>query len=258
MNIAEKLPQIEEIAKSAGGIARRFFLNPDLKKRLKSRFDVVSEADETVERFLLQELKKVDDIAFLSEEFNPGTGLKSPCWIVDPIDGTTNFVAGIAPFAVSIAHYNGCAVDAGVCLLPMSGELFSAALGHGAKLNGEMIRVSQETEPEKCVIATGFADITQGGEGSTLPVFLRLIHKTRAIRRLGSAVTDLVYTACGKFAFFYEAGLSPWDVAAGSLIVSEAGGTVSDFNGGDNFLAGKSIIASNPQLYDFIKNEINA
>ena len=258
MNIAEKLPQIEEIALSAGKIARSFFMAPELKKRLKSRFDVVSEADETVEKFLIRELKKVDDIAFLSEEFNPRTGLGSPCWIIDPIDGTTNFVAGIAPFAVSIAHFNGSEVDAGVCLLPMSGELFSAARGEGAKLNGETIRVSSETEPEKCVIATGFADITQGGEGCTLPVFLSLIHKTRAIRRLGSAVTDLVYTACGKFAFFYEAGLSPWDVAAGSLIVSEAGGKVTDFNGGNDFLTGKTIIASSPQLYDFIKNEINA
>ena len=237
-------------------IAGKFFCSPELKKSFKSKCDLVTEADVTVEKMLLEKLKTVDNIDFLSEEFNPETGLSKPCWIIDPIDGTTNFVAGIAPFAVSIAHYDGTEVDLAVCFLPVTGEMFSAEKGRGAWLNGGKISVNSEDTAINCVGATGFADITQHGGTGTLPVFCSMVQKTRAMRRLGSAVTDLVYTACGKFAFFYEAGLSPWDVAAGSLIVKEAGGIVTEFSGGGNYILGKTIIASNPKMYDFVKNEI--
>jgi len=253
---SDRLLQVIDIAKSAGITAKKFFCSPELKKSFKSKCDLVTEADVTVEKMLLESLKTVDNIDFLSEEFNPETGLAKPCWIIDPIDGTTNFVAGIAPFAISIAHYDGAEVDLAVCFLPITDEMFSAEKGCGARLNGEKIRVNSEESAINCVGATGFADITQHGGTGTLPVFCNMVQKTRAMRRLGSAVTDLVYTACGKFAFFYEAGLSPWDVAAGSLIVKEAGGIVSDFSGGENYILGKTIIASNPKMYDFVKNEI--
>ncbi len=234
----------------------KFFCSPELKKSFKSKCDLVTEADTTVEKMLLESLKTVDNIGFLSEEFNPETGLAKPCWIIDPIDGTTNFVAGIAPFAISIAHFDGGKVDFAVCFLPVTNEMFSAEAGKGAWLNGEKIHVNADSSAINCVGATGFADITQHGGTGTLPVFCNMVQKTRAMRRLGSAVTDLVYTACGKFAFFYEAGLSPWDVAAGSLIVKEAGGIVTDFSGGNDYILGKTIIASNPQMYDFVRNEI--
>ena len=250
------LSEIIKTAFSAGETAKKFFCSPELKKSFKSKCDLVSEADLTVEKMLLERLKTIDNIDFLSEEFNPGTSLSKPCWIVDPIDGTTNFVAGIAPFAVSIAHFNGSEVDLAVCFLPVTNEMFSAGKGKGAFLNGEKISVNKEKDPINCVGATGFADITQHGGTGTLPVFCSMVQKTRAMRRLGSAVTDLVYTACGKFAFFYEAGLSPWDVAAGSLIVTEAGGIVTEFSGGSNYILGKTIIASNTQMYDFVKTEI--
>ena len=253
---SDRLLQVIDIAKSAGITAKKFFCSPELKKSFKSKCDLVTEADVTVEKMLLESLKTVDNIDFLSEEFNSETGLAKPCWIIDPIDGTTNFVAGIAPFAISIAHYDGAEVDLAVCFLPITDEMFSAEKGCGARLNGEKIRVNSEESAINCVGATGFADITQHGGTGTLPVFCNMVQKTRAMRRLGSAVTDLVYTACGKFAFFYEAGLSPWDVAAGSLIVKEAGGIVSDFSGGENYILGKTIIASNPKMYDFVKNEI--
>ena len=250
------LSEIIKTAFSAGETAKKFFCSPELKKSFKSKCDLVSEADLTVEKMLLEKLKTIDNIDFLSEEFNPGTSLSKPCWIVDPFDGTTNFVAGIAPFAVSIAHFNGSEVDLAVCFLPVTNEMFSAGKGRGAFLNGEKISVNKENDPINCVGATGFADITQHGGTGTLPVFCSMVQKTRAMRRLGSAVTDLVYTACGKFAFFYEAGLSPWDVAAGSLIVTEAGGIVTEFSGGNNYILGKTIIASNPLMYDFVKTEI--
>ncbi|HDT11121.1 MAG TPA: inositol monophosphatase, partial [bacterium] len=200
-----------------------------MQTKLKSKRDLVTEADERTEKMLLASLKKIHDIDFLSEEFNPETELTDkPAWIVDPIDGTTNFAAGIAPFAVSVAHYNGKTVDAAVCYLPVSDELFSAFHGNGAFLNGEKISVNNDSSPIQCVAATGFADITHNEPVDTLKVFESVIKKVRTMRRLGSAVADLVYTAAGKFAFFYEAGLSPWDVAAGSLIVKESGGVVTD------------------------------
>ena len=248
---------VEDAARNAGKTALDAFLNSSMKKRYKSPKDLVTDVDEKVEKILIGDLEKIDPVPFLSEEFNPGTEMDKPVWIVDPIDGTTNFASGIAPFCISIGHWNGKQVDMGVCYLPVTDEMFTAALGKGAFLNGEKINVDSESDPIKTVAATGFADITHNNKKNTLNVFNSLILKTRALRRLGSAATDLVYTACGKFSFFYEAGLSPWDVAAGSLIVKEAGGIVTDFNGGDNYIKGKTIIASNPDIYSFIKNEID-
>lgn len=258
MNITlDQMPDIEKIVKNAGNIALTYFNSPHLAKRYKSEKDLITEADEKAERILLEELKNIDEIQFLSEEFNPDTLFNDePLWIIDPVDGTTNFAAGIAPFAVSVAHYNGEVVDGAVCYLPVTGELFSACLGHGAFLNGKKISVNEETDPLKCVVATGFADITHNEPLNTVPIFNSIIKKVRTVRRLGSAVTDLVYTAAGRFAFFYEAGLAPWDVAAGSLIVKEAGGIVTDFEGGSGYITNKTIIASNPGIYKFIKKEI--
>jgi myo-inositol-1(or 4)-monophosphatase len=249
--------QMEEVIKNAGEKALSFFNKPELQLKFKSRRDLVTEADEETEKFLIENLKKIENIKFLSEEFNPDTLVgNDPLWIIDPIDGTTNFASGIAPFAVSVAHFNGKNVDAAACYLPVTDEFFFASKGQGAFLNGVNLSVSNESDPMLCVAATGFADITHDQTENTLDVFTSVIKKVRTIRRLGSAVADLVYTAAGRFAFFYEAGLSPWDVAAGSLIVKEAGGIVTDFKGGSDFLTGKTIIASNPAIYQFIKKEI--
>jgi len=248
---------VEDAARAAGKIAREAFLNSSMKKRYKTEKDLVTDIDEKIEKMLIEELSKIDPVPFLSEEFNPEKEINEPLWIVDPIDGTTNFSSGITPFCISIGHWNGNCVDMGVCYLPITDEMFTASLGNGAFLNGEPISVDSESDPIKIVAATGFADITHNNDKTTLDVFNSIILKTRAIRRLGSAATDLVYTACGKFSFFYEAGLSPWDVAAGSLIVKEAGGVVTDFFGKNNYMEGKTIIASNPNIYSFIKDEIN-
>lgn len=258
MNISNKsLISVKDAAQRVGKIALVAFKNASMKKKYKSEKDLVTDIDEKVEKMLIEDLSKIDSVQFLSEEFNPDTEINEPAWIIDPIDGTTNFASGIAPFCISIGHWNGSEVDMGVCYLPVTDEMFTASLGNGAFLNGEPISVDKESDPVKIVAATGFADITHNNKKTTLNVFNSLILKTRALRRLGSAATDLVYTACGKFSFFYEAGLSPWDVAAGSLIVKEAGGIVTDFYGGDNYIKGKTIIASNPDIYSFIKNEID-
>jgi len=250
---------IEAAIQATGNILSRYFRSEYLVREFKSRRDLVSEADRHAERFLMTELAKIHDVPFLSEEYNPQTVLRSgPLWIVDPLDGTTNFLAGIPFYSIAVAHWDGRAVDIAVCLIPPVGELYYAEKGKGAFLNNEPIRVSETSEPIHAVGAVGFADITKGLPKNTLKVFNSVICQTRALRRLGSAVADLLYVARGSFDLFWEYGLSPWDVAAPSLIVKEAGGIVTDFTGGDDYIAGGSIIAANRHLYPFIRNEVQA
>jgi len=250
-------PTVEDIARRTGDLLAGYFRNTALIQEFKSPRDMVSEADRHAERFLMAELAKVDPIPFLSEEYNPRTALSfGPLWIVDPLDGTTNFLAGIPFYSVSIAHWNGHAVDRAVCYIPPMDELFRADLGCGAFLNDEPIRVSDTADPLHAVGAVGFADITKNLPKDTLAVFNAVIRKTRALRRLGSAVADMLYVARGSFDIFWECGLSPWDVAAASLIVTEAGGRVTDFSGGTDYIVGGTIIASNRALYPFIRDEI--
>lgn len=222
-----------------------------------SRKDIVTEADRAAETLLIHALKQIDDIAILAEESHADYTIGSdPCWIIDPLDGTTNFYAGLSIYAVSVAHFNGTHVDYAGCYLPVTKDLYLAVRGEGATKNGKSISVNTQDDPQQAVVATGFADITQNDNKHTLGVFNKLIFETRAIRRLGSAVVDILFVADGTFSFFYEAGLAPWDVAAASLIASEAGAIVSDFQGEENFITDKSIIISNRELYSFIKGII--
>lgn len=248
---------LETIIKEAGEIALSYFGNKNLKKEYKSSRDLVSDADRKTEEFLMKMLEKEESISFLGEEFNPYQPIgKDPLWIIDPIDGTTNFLSGFGPFAISIAHYNGKYVDRAACYLPITGDYYCAVEGKGAFRNHKRISVNSVDNILDAVVATGFADIVKSKSFNTLEVFNAVIMQTRAVRRLGSAVTDLLYTADGKFSFFWEAGLSPWDVAAGAFIVKEAGGIVSDFNGENNYISGETIIASNKNFYNFIKKEV--
>ncbi|MCK5808503.1 inositol monophosphatase [bacterium] len=220
--------------------------------------DIVTEADKAAEALLIDALTKIDDIAILAEESHADYLIgNDACWIIDPLDGTTNFYAGLDIYAVSVAHFNGKVVDYAGCYLPVSKDIYLATRGQGATKNGKQIKVNSQSDPEQAVVATGFADITQDHNKHTLSVFNDLIFKTRAIRRLGSAVTDILFVADGTFSFFYEAGLAPWDVAAAALIAEEAGATVSDFRGGSTFITDKTIIVSNRELYAFIKDTIN-
>lgn len=251
------MKKLEQIIRNAGDILMSYFGKADIGKEFKAEKDLVSDADRHSERYLMEELSRIDNIEFLSEEYNPLRGFGGkPLWIIDPLDGTTNFLAHLTPFAISVAHYNGIEVDYAACYIPPYNEYFFAQKGGGAFMNGTPIRVSSESEAINAVAACGFADVTKNLPKNTLPVLNSVIMKTRALRRPGSAVTDLLYTARGSFEFFWEYGLSPWDVAAGALIVKEAGGIVTDFNGGDDFIANHSIIASNRGLYDFIREEI--
>jgi len=252
-------PPVESAVREAGRILSGYFRDNALQREFKSPRDLVSEADRHAERFLLEALAKIDNAPFLSEEYNPRTALSSrPLWIVDPLDGTTNFIAGIPFYSVAVAHWNGRAVDLAVCLIPPADELYRAEAGRGAFMNDAPIRVSDTADPLHAVGAVGFADITKNLPKDTLGVFNSVVRRTRALRRLGSAVADMLYVARGSFDLFWEYGLSPWDVAASSLVMTEAGGIVTDFDGGNDYIAGGSIIAANPRLYPFIRDEVRA
>ena len=179
-------------------------------------------------------------------------------WIIDPIDGTTNFVHGVPLFCISIALAFKNEVILGVIYNPMTEELFSAYKDGGAFLNGHPIQVSKAEKLEDSLIATGFPYDDFDREKQYLEILQKLMHQSRGIRRLGSAAIDLAYVADGRFDAFYEYGLNPWDVAAGICIVKEAGGNVCDFKGGDNMLFGEEIIATNGkidhELIDLIKD----
>ena len=216
--------------------------------------DFVSEVDVASEKAIIDVLSKAyPSHAFLGEELGL-TGEDENIWIIDPLDGTTNFLHNYPQYSISIAlQYRGEITQA-VVYDPNSNELFTASKGQGAYLNDRRIRVSKKTKMKDCLIGTGFPyrDFTH------LPCYLKvldeLIRETSGIRRPGSAALDLAYTAAGRFDGFFEIGLSKWDIAAGGLLIKEAGGIVSDFSGGDDWINSGNIIASTPKVYEpFIK-----
>ncbi|HEX2616257.1 MAG TPA: inositol monophosphatase family protein, partial [Flavobacteriales bacterium] len=170
-------------------------------------------------------------------------------WIIDPLDGTTNFVHGIPCYCTSVALVRGEEVLIGVVLEVTRNECFSAWKGGGAYLNGKRIHVSQRGQLLDSLLATGFPYDDFAYESAYMDLLRDLMHRSRGIRRLGSAAADLAYVAAGRFEAFYEYGLNAWDVAAGILLVLEAGGRVSDFREGDRFLFGEEIVASNGHIH---------
>ena len=170
-------------------------------------------------------------------------------WVVDPLDGTTNFIHRVPVFAVSIALLDGDKPVLGVVHEANLNECFSAWEDAPALLNGNEICVSPISTMDKALLATGFPYYDYGKLDAYLEVFKYFMQHTSGLRRLGSAATDLAYVACGRFEGFYEYGLHPWDVAAGAFIVQQAGGKVTDFHGGNNYIFGAEMLASNKTLH---------
>jgi len=217
---------------------------------IKALNSLVSFVDQEAERMLVKGLSKLlPEAGFLSEEETVSQERKEWNWIIDPLDGTTNFLFDLPIFAVSVALYHREEPIIGVVYEVGQDELFSALKGAGAKLNDRPIKTSQEKDLSKTLMATGFPYY----DFDRLEEFNRLLAHfythTRGVRRLGSAATDLAYVAAGRFDGFFEYGLSPWDVAAGILLVQEAGGKVSDFKGGSDALMGKEIVAASADAY---------
>lgn len=216
----------------------------------KAANDFVSYVDQTSEKIILDIIRtRHPDHAIMAEE-GGRSGTRSPYqWFVDPLDGTTNFVREIPFFSVSIAVRKANHLLAGVVFSPLQNELFAAARRAGATLNGRPVQVSAQTDFRRAFLATGFPHHAKFHLPDFIRAFNDIFYHSAGIRRLGSAALDLCYTACGRFDGFWEAGLNTWDLAAGSLIVEEAGGRVSDFWGGDSYLHSGFVIAAPPPIH---------
>lgn len=224
---------------------------------LKDIHDLVSYVDKSAEEQLLHGLLNIlPDAGVLAEETGEVQSDSLYKWIVDPLDGTTNFIHQIPHYCISVAlEMNGSIVHGWVYEIVMS-ELYMATKGEGASMNGLAIQCSQTTETSNSLIATGFPVRNYPYLDNYLRLQKWMIVNTRGIRRLGTAAYDLCLVAAGKADVYFEPGLSAWDVAAGSLIVEEAGGKVTDFRGGENFVFGKQILASNSYIHADIISEI--
>ena len=226
----------------------------------KGARDLVTEADRLSERAIVQALREryPDHAIIAEEEVKDDTGAREHCWYVDPLDGTTNFVHGLPLFCCSIALYRRDEPLAGVCYNPYTDECFFGARGMGAFLNSETIKlsVSREDALERALLVTGFAYDQE--KHPNLGVFSHILPKAQGVRRLGSAALDLCYVAAGRFDGYWERGLNSFDVAAGALMVLEAGGRVTDYAGAQEWLHGRRLIASNGKLHDEIAREVRA
>lgn len=213
----------------------------------KSLNSLVSYVDKKAEEMLVEGCMKImPESGFITEEETiEKSADKEWLWIIDPLDGTTNFLHSLPFFSISVAlQHRGKTVMGLVCEVNRR-ELFYAIKNEGAFLNGKKISCSPTEKLADALLATGFPYYDFGKRDAYLKLLGDLMPKCRGIRRLGSAALDLAYTACGRFDAFFEYSLAPWDVAAGAFIVEESGGIVTDFSGGDNYLYGKEIFATN-------------
>ena len=240
-----------EAAHRGGEVLRRRFREPGrLRVEAKGLHDFVTEVDREAEAAVVGHVTGLfPDHAVLAEEGSPEAARAEYRWIVDPLDGTTNFIHGVATYAVSVALEGPDGLVAGAVHDPFHDETFHAALGTGARLNGEPIACSRPASLDHSLIATGFPFRELERLDRYLAAFEMFVRGTSGLRRAGSAALDLAFTACGRYDGFWEIGLSPWDVAAGALLVREAGGVVTDVAGGDTFLDGRSIVAGAPTIH---------
>lgn len=252
MNLEKICEQVVDISRVTGT-----FIKNELKTfsqkhvEVKGIHNFVSYVDKTAEQKIVSALTKIlPNAGFIAEE---GTGKPSENglnWVIDPLDGTTNYIHGLPPFAISIALMEGEKVILGVVYEISLEECFWAYTGSDAYLNGKIINVSNIETVNGSLVATGFPYYDYDRMEPLLKSIEYFMRNSHGLRRLGSAATDLAYVACGRFEAFYEYGLQSWDVAAGSLIVQQAGGKISDFNGEKNYIFGKEIIASNSFVFN--------
>lgn len=237
-------------ARAAGAVIIRHLNKVEgLAVVAKEQFDFASEVDRAAEAEIVKEVRRAfPQHAILAEE-SGAAGSGKHTWVIDPLDGTHNYLRGFPHFAVSIALVENGEPLHGVVYDPIRGELWTASRGAGAFLNDRRIRVSRRTRLNEALIGTGFPFRQFDHVDAYLAMFKELTQKTAGIRRPGAASLDLAYVASGRFDGFWEMGLSPWDMAAGALLVREAGGMVGDFEGADGFLDSGRIVAANPKVF---------
>jgi myo-inositol-1(or 4)-monophosphatase len=253
LNIAKRA------ALSAGKIILRYFERLDrIVASEKRRNDFVSEADIQAEHEIIKILRKTyPNHSILAEESGLLPAFEEDFqWIIDPLDGTTNFLHGLPHFAVSIAFRHKYRLEAGVVYDPIRQEMFTAARGEGAQLNEHRIRVRAVTDLGSALLGTGFPMRYPHHVQAYLSMFAGLFGQCAEIRRAGSAALDLAYVAAGRLDGFWEIGLNEWDLAAGVLLVQEAGGLVGDFGGGHDFLKTGNIVAASPKVFKALLQSI--
>ena len=243
---------MERAARKAGrSLARDFGEVENLQVSVKGPADFVSKADLRAEQILYEELSRArQGYSFLMEEKGRLEGPdKTHCWIIDPLDGTTNFLHGIPLFTISIALEREGELVAGLVFNPVMNELFTAEKGKGAFLNDRRIRVAARRRIEDAVIVTGIPHRGKPGQQLFVAECFQVMQRMAGVRRTGSAALDLAWTAAGRFDGYWERELRPWDIAAGIVLVREAGGIVSDADGGGEMLATGSILCGNENIH---------
>lgn len=250
MSDFQALRTVETIARAAGAELMRHFdgLDAEAIHSKSAARDLVTAADLASERVVLDGLREAfPDDGFLAEESGGESTDAEHVWCIDPLDGTTNFVHRLPMFGISIARLTHGVPDLGVVFLPRMFESFTAARGQGAFLNGEPIQVSATQNLMQALLATGFPYRRQYLLDNNLENFSRLFLKQRGVRRMGAAAADLAYVACGRLDAFWELHLQPYDVAAGGLLVQEAGGVCDTIRPGGDWVFGRNVVAG-PEL----------
>jgi len=252
LNLAIKAAQAasEIIMENFGKIDRRDIVE-------KGKNDFLTFVDETSEQKIIEMIRaSYPNHAILAEESGLNKKQSEYEWIIDPLDGTKNYISGIPLFAISIALRIKGQIKLGVVLDPVRRDLFYAKKGEGAFLNDDKIQVSARSDMSECLIATGFPFKKKQFLPEYLACFNDIFFQSSGARRMGAAAIDLAYIAAGKFDAFWEIGLSPWDIAAGSLLIEEAGGKLSDFWGNNQYLQNGHIVASNGLIHDHLQKTI--
>ena len=258
VDLKELCEAVCRVAREAGHLIRneRPHLN-NANIESKGMHDFVTRVDKRSEAYIVQELHKIlPDAGYIVEE-NTKTHHGEPfSWIVDPLDGTTNYIHDLPPYSVSIALASGTDILIGVVYEVGNEDTFYAWKSGGAYCNGEPLKTSRTNRLEDALIATGFPFTDYSRLDDFMRSLQHFMRTTHGLRRFGSAAVDLAYLASGRFDGFYEYHLHAWDVAAGALIVMEAGGRISDFSGGERYLFGQEIVAANPHIFEAFLRQV--
>ena len=254
MNYELLCSKVVAITRLTGNFIRKESMNFDANAvEFKGLNDLVSYVDKTAEKQLVRNLAKlIPGAGFTTEEETINSRGEVYNWIIDPLDGTTNFIHGIPTYAISVALYEHDQPVIGVVYEINRGEMFFTYKGGAAYLNNKEIQVSTRTSLSDSLLATGFPYYQFDKQAQYMQLFSEMMQKCHGLRRIGSAATDLAYVACGRFDAFFEYNLNAWDVAAGAYLVQQAGGNIMNFSGGEEFLEKREILASNGLIHEDI------
>ncbi len=254
MNYELLCSKVIAITRLTGNFIRKESMSFEAKSiEYKGLNDLVSYVDKNAEKQLVRNLTKLlPEAGFITEEETVNVIGKTFTWIIDPLDGTTNFIHGIPTYSISIALYEEGQPVIGVVYEINRGEMFFTYKGGAAYLNNKEIRVSKATDLSQCLLATGFPYYQFDKQPQYIQLFTEMMQKCHGLRRIGSAAVDLAYVACGRFDAYFEYNLNAYDVAAGAYLVQQAGGTILNFAGGEEFLETREVLATNSLVTDEI------